>query len=48
MASKSDAPSPVITSRPIPAASLGRQIGRLLDAQEGALTLAIHAAFDLD
>lgn len=32
----------------IPAASLGRQIGRLLDAQEGALTLAIHAAFDLD
>jgi mRNA interferase MazF len=32
----------------IPAASLGRQIGRLLDAQETALTDAIHAAFDLD
>lgn len=32
----------------IPAARLGRQIGRLLDAQERALTEAIHAAFDLD
>ena len=32
----------------IPAASLGRQIGRLLDDQEPALTIAIHAAFDLD
>ena len=32
----------------IPATSLGRQIGRLLDAQEAQLTDAIHAAFDLD
>ncbi len=32
----------------IPAASLGRQIGQLLDEQEADLTHAIHAAFDLD
>jgi mRNA interferase MazF len=32
----------------IPAASLGRQIGILLDEQELPLTHAIHAAFDLD
>ena len=32
----------------IPVASLGRQIGRLLDEQEPELTRAIHAAFDLD
>jgi mRNA interferase MazF len=32
----------------IPAVRLGRQIGRLLDSQERALTEAIHAAFDLD
>lgn len=32
----------------ISAASLGRQIGQLLDSQEPALTAAIHAAFDLD
>ena len=32
----------------IPVANLGRQIGRLLDQQEAALTDAIHAAFDLD
>jgi mRNA interferase MazF len=32
----------------IPAASLGRQIGRLLDEQEAQLTDAIHHAFDLD
>lgn len=32
----------------IPAASLGRQIGILLDEQELQLTQAIHAAFDLD
>ncbi|HZT14613.1 MAG TPA: type II toxin-antitoxin system PemK/MazF family toxin [Gaiellaceae bacterium] len=32
----------------IPAAALGRQIGRLLDDQEATLTAAIHAAFDLD
>jgi mRNA interferase MazF len=32
----------------IPAANLGRQIGRLLDEQEAALADAIHAAFDLD
>jgi mRNA interferase MazF len=32
----------------IPATSLGRQIGRLLDEQEADLTRAIHAAFDLD
>ncbi len=32
----------------IPAATLDRQIGRLLDEQEADLTRAIHAAFDLD
>lgn len=32
----------------IRAATLGRQIGRLLDEQEAELTDAIHAAFDLD
>jgi mRNA interferase MazF len=32
----------------IPAASLGRRIGQLLDTQESSLTEAIHAAFDLD
>jgi mRNA interferase MazF len=32
----------------IPAASLGQQIGRLLDEQDLELTAAIHAAFDLD
>jgi mRNA interferase MazF len=32
----------------IPATSLGRQIGHLLDEQETDLTDAIHAAFDLD
>ncbi|MGO9750094.1 MAG: type II toxin-antitoxin system PemK/MazF family toxin [Solirubrobacteraceae bacterium] len=32
----------------IPAASLGRQVGRLLDEQEPQLTDAIHNAFDLD
>lgn len=32
----------------IPAASLGRQIGYLLDEQEPQLTDAIHNAFDLD
>jgi mRNA interferase MazF len=32
----------------IPTSTLGRQIGQLLDAQEPALTGAIHAAFDLD
>jgi mRNA interferase MazF len=32
----------------IPVASLGRQVGRLLDAQEADLTSAIRAAFDLD
>ena len=32
----------------IPAAALGRQIGRLLPEQEPALTAALHAAFDLD
>lgn len=32
----------------IPAASLGRQIGRLLDEQEAELSLAVRAAFDLD
>ena len=32
----------------IPAISLGRQIGHLLDEQEAKLTDAIHAAFDLD
>ncbi len=28
--------------------ALGRQVGLLLEGQEGALTAAIHAAFDLD
>jgi mRNA interferase MazF len=32
----------------IPAAALGRQIGRLLPQQEPVLTAALHAAFDLD
>jgi mRNA interferase MazF len=32
----------------IPAASLGRQVGRLLDEQEAQLTIAIRTAFDLD
>jgi len=32
----------------IPVAALGRQIGRLLDAQEPDLTNAIRSAFDLD
>jgi mRNA interferase MazF len=32
----------------IPVASLGRQIGRLMDDQEKALTCAIRAAFDLE
>jgi mRNA interferase MazF len=32
----------------IPAAALGRQVGRLLDRQEADLTQAIRAAFDLD
>lgn len=32
----------------IPAASLGQQIGRLLDEQEAELALAIRAAVDLD
>jgi len=32
----------------IPKAALGRQIGHLLDEQEAKLTVAIHAAFDLD
>lgn len=32
----------------IPTNTLGRQIGRLLADQEGELTRAIHAAFDLD
>ena len=32
----------------VPVASLGPQIGRLLDDQEGDLTRAIRAAFDLD
>ena len=32
----------------IPADTLGRQLGRLLDEQEVDLTRAIHAAFDLD
>ncbi len=30
----------------IPVGNLGRQIGRLFDHQEDALTQAIHAAFD--
>jgi mRNA interferase MazF len=32
----------------VPVGALGRHIGALLPAQEGALTEAIHAAFDLD
>jgi mRNA interferase MazF len=32
----------------VPKSTLGRQIGFLLPAQEAALTVAIHAAFDLD
>lgn len=32
----------------IPKAALGEQIGSLLDRQEGALSEAIRAAFDLD
>lgn len=32
----------------VPASALGPQIGVLLPVQEGALTAAIHAAFDLD
>jgi mRNA interferase MazF len=32
----------------VPAAAIGRQIGRLLDEQEADLSGAIHAAFDLD
>jgi mRNA interferase MazF len=32
----------------IPAASLGRQIGQLLDDQERDLARAIYAAFDLE
>ena len=32
----------------VPVDALGRQIGVLLPAQEGELTAAIHAAFDLD
>ncbi len=32
----------------VPVTSLGHQVGFLLDAQETALTQAIHAAFDLD
>jgi mRNA interferase MazF len=32
----------------VPMSALGRQIGRLLPAQEVALTAALHAAFDLD
>jgi mRNA interferase MazF len=31
----------------IPVGNLGRQIGRLFDHQEDALTQAIHAAYDL-
>ncbi|HEU5265116.1 MAG TPA: type II toxin-antitoxin system PemK/MazF family toxin [Jatrophihabitans sp.] len=31
----------------IPAADLGRRIGRLMPEQEAALTEAMHAAFDL-
>lgn len=34
--------------RTIPVATLGRQIGALLDHQEPALAVAIAAAFDLD
>jgi len=45
-----DAPSVVACDHvtTIPAATLGRQIGHLLDEQEARLTEAIHAAFDLD
>jgi mRNA interferase MazF len=32
----------------MPKSALGRQIGRLLPEQEGALTAALHAAFDLE
>jgi mRNA interferase MazF len=32
----------------IPTAALGRQVGRLLPEQEPALTVALHAAFDLE
>ena len=32
----------------IPAASLGHQVGFLLDSQETDLAAALHAAFDLD
>ncbi|MDQ3676422.1 MAG: type II toxin-antitoxin system PemK/MazF family toxin [Actinomycetota bacterium] len=32
----------------IPSSALGPRIGVLLPGQEGALTAAIHAAFDLD
>jgi len=32
----------------IPAASLGAQVGFLLDSQEADLVAAIHAAYDLD
>jgi len=37
-----------ITSRRFPRRRSGRTIGLLLDAQEQALSEAIHAAFDLD
>lgn len=32
----------------VPTSALGRQVGHLLTEQEGALTAAIHAAFDLE
>lgn len=32
----------------VPTSALGRQIGRLLPEQEIALTVALHAAFDLE
>ena len=32
----------------VPTSALGRQIGRLLPEQEVALTVALHAAFDLE
>ncbi len=32
----------------VPVTAIGRQVGLLLEAQEAALTAAIHAAFDLD
>jgi len=32
----------------VPTSTLGRQIGVLLPAEEGDLSAAIHAAFDLD